>query len=103
MAEGEEPALFTKVTVYSLLACVAQFAVGFVFAQKWGNKCSAADRWVLVWLFYDAIVHFTLVSTKVHTGTFTFYLFVTVCSPLLLDRAGGTLRLHVTCWKCGDF
>uniref|UniRef100_A0A673LV07 Emopamil-binding protein-like n=1 Tax=Sinocyclocheilus rhinocerous TaxID=307959 RepID=A0A673LV07_9TELE len=60
MAEGEEPALFTKVTVYSLLACVAQFAVGFVFAQKWGNKCSAVDRWVLVWLFYDAIVHFTL-------------------------------------------
>lgn len=82
MAEGEEPALFTKVTVYSLLACVAQFAVGFVFAQKWGNKCSAVDRWVLVWLFYDAIVHFTLVSTKVHVGTFTFYLPVTVCSPL---------------------
>lgn len=82
MAEGEEPALFTKVTVYSLLACVAQFAVGFVFAQKWGNKCSAVDRWVLVWLFYDAIVHFTLVGTKVHAETFTFYLFLTVWSPL---------------------
>jgi len=67
MAEAvEEPVLFTKVTVYSLLACVAQFAVGFAFAQKWGNKCSAVDRWVLVWLFYDAIVHFTLVSIKVH-------------------------------------
>ncbi len=71
MAEGKDPTLFSKVTVYSLLACVAQFALGFVFAQKWGNKCSAVDRWVLVWLFYDAIVHFTLVSTDVHAGTFT--------------------------------
>lgn len=69
-----EPVLFTKVTVYSLLACVAQFAVGFAFAQKWGNKCSAVDRWVLVWLFYDAIVHFTLVSIKVHTRTLSLYL-----------------------------
>uniref|UniRef100_A0A672PLJ4 EBP like n=1 Tax=Sinocyclocheilus grahami TaxID=75366 RepID=A0A672PLJ4_SINGR len=56
-------------TVYSLLACVAQFAVGFVFAQKCGNKCSAVDRWVLVWLFYDAMVHFTLVSAKVYKST----------------------------------
>ncbi len=67
----KDPTLFTKVTVYSLFACVAQFALGFVFAQKWGNKCSAVDRWVLVWLFYDAIVHFTLVSTDLHAGTFT--------------------------------
>lgn len=78
-----EPVLFTNVTVYSLLACVAQFAVGFAFAQKWGNKCSAVDRWVLVWLFYDAIVHFTLVSIKVHTRTLSLYLPVTTCSPLV--------------------
>lgn len=58
--ELREPELFTKVTVYSLLACVGQFAVGYVLSQKWGKKCSTADRWVLVWLFYDAIVHFTL-------------------------------------------
>jgi len=86
MAEAvEEPVLFTKVTVYSLLACVAQFAVGFAFAQKWGNKCSAVDRWVLVWLFYDAIVHFTLVSIKgaLHTRTLSLTLPVTPRSPLV--------------------
>ncbi|XP_029612787.1 emopamil-binding protein-like [Salmo trutta] len=52
--------LFTPVTVYSLLACAAQFAVGYILAQIWGRKCSGTDRWVLVWLFYDAIVHITL-------------------------------------------
>lgn len=56
----DPPQLFTPVTVYSLLACGVQFAVGYVLAQCWGRKCSAADRWVMVWLFYDAIVHFTL-------------------------------------------
>lgn len=61
-AMAEDAALFTPVTVVSLLACAAQFAVGFILAQIWGKKCSATDRWVLVWLFYDAIVHITLVS-----------------------------------------
>ncbi|XP_046886905.1 emopamil-binding protein-like isoform X1 [Hypomesus transpacificus] len=56
----EVPSLFTAVTVYSLLACGVQFAVGYIIAQIWGKKCSGTDRWVLVWLFYDAIVHITL-------------------------------------------
>lgn len=104
MAEAVEPVLFTKVTVYSLLACVAQFAVGFAFAQKWGNKCSAVDRWVLVWLFYDAIVHFTLVSIKVHTrNAFVIPACNYLLASCLFHRAGGTLRLHVTCWKCSNF
>uniref|UniRef100_A0A672PRG4 EBP like n=1 Tax=Sinocyclocheilus grahami TaxID=75366 RepID=A0A672PRG4_SINGR len=66
MAEGKEPALFTKVTVYSLLACVAQFAVGFVFegpfvymsfignvatsdgllAELWKEYGKADERWL---------------------------------------------------------
>ena len=62
--QSDSPALFTQVTVYSLLACAAQFAAGYLFAQIWGKKCSATDRWVLVWLFYDAIVHITLVSSR---------------------------------------
>ncbi|XP_067116883.1 emopamil-binding protein-like isoform X2 [Osmerus mordax] len=41
----EVPSLFTAVTVYSLLACGAQFAVGYVIAQIWGKKCSSTDRW----------------------------------------------------------
>lgn len=102
MAEAGEPVLFTKVTVYSLLACVAQFAVGFAFAQKWGNKCSAVDRWVLVWLFYDAIVHFTLVST-IYKNAFVIPACNYLLASCLFHRAGGTLRLHVTCWKCSNF
>ncbi|KAM4602219.1 emopamil-binding protein-like [Polymixia lowei] len=56
----DSPALVTMVTVYSLLACVGQMAAGFLLAQRWGGHCSPADRWVLVWLCYDAIVHITL-------------------------------------------
>lgn len=62
MEAEKAPTLFTPVTLYSLLACAAQFAVGYILAQLWGRKCSGTDRWVLVWLFYDAIVHITLVS-----------------------------------------
>uniref|UniRef100_A0AAZ3PUC1 EXPERA domain-containing protein n=1 Tax=Oncorhynchus tshawytscha TaxID=74940 RepID=A0AAZ3PUC1_ONCTS len=53
VAFKEVQSLFTPVTVYSLLACT------------WGRKCSGTDRWVLVWLFYHAIVHITLVSVNV--------------------------------------
>uniref|UniRef100_A0AAZ3SMB6 Uncharacterized protein n=1 Tax=Oncorhynchus tshawytscha TaxID=74940 RepID=A0AAZ3SMB6_ONCTS len=62
VAFKEVQSLFTPVTVYSLLACAAQFVVGYILAQTWGRKCSGTDRWVLVWLFYHAIVHITLVS-----------------------------------------
>ncbi|XP_028834675.1 emopamil-binding protein-like [Denticeps clupeoides] len=60
MADSSAPTLFTEVTVYSLIACGAQFLAGYLFAQIWGKKCSTVDRWVIVWLFYDAIVHVTL-------------------------------------------
>ncbi|XP_073518791.1 emopamil-binding protein-like [Phyllobates terribilis] len=58
--QGAGPPLVSAVTVYSLAACAAQLALGYVLAQRLGKRCSGADRWVLVWLFYDAIVHFTL-------------------------------------------
>ncbi|MBN3316016.1 EBPL protein, partial [Atractosteus spatula] len=54
------PALLTPVTVGSLLACGSQLAAGYGLAQLIGGQCCRADRWVLIWLFYDAIVHFTL-------------------------------------------
>ncbi|XP_075448064.1 emopamil-binding protein-like [Ascaphus truei] len=59
---GDEAAvsLVSSVTAYSLAACAAQLALGYALAQHLGGKCSGSDRWVLVWLFYDAIVHFTL-------------------------------------------
>ncbi|XP_066449691.1 emopamil-binding protein-like [Eleutherodactylus coqui] len=58
--QGEGAPLVSAVTVYSLVACAAQLALGYVLAQRLGKRCSGTDRWVLVWLFYDAIVHFTL-------------------------------------------
>ncbi|XP_018415639.1 PREDICTED: emopamil-binding protein-like [Nanorana parkeri] len=60
MAEKAAPVLLSSVTVYSLAACAAQLGLGYVLAQRLGKRCHATDRWVLVWLFYDAIVHFTL-------------------------------------------
>ncbi|KAG8585075.1 hypothetical protein GDO81_004884 [Engystomops pustulosus] len=60
-AQQEDVApLVSAVTVYSLAACAAQLALGYVLAQRLGKRCSGTDRWLLVWLFYDAIVHFTL-------------------------------------------
>ncbi|XP_006000623.1 emopamil-binding protein-like [Latimeria chalumnae] len=60
-AEPEVPSeLFTSVSAYSLLASGLQLLAGYLLAQGLGRKCSATDRWVLVWLFYDAIVHLTL-------------------------------------------
>ncbi|OCT93048.1 emopamil-binding protein-like [Xenopus laevis] len=73
MAESPQPpALISSVTVYSLAACAAQLLLGYCLARRLGSKCSATDRWVLVWLFYDAIVHFTLEGPFVYfslTGT----------------------------------
>ncbi|XP_068121165.1 emopamil-binding protein-like [Hyperolius riggenbachi] len=58
--EAEVPAFNSSVTVYSLAFCTVQLALGYVLALRLGKKSSATDQWVLVWLFYDAIVHFTL-------------------------------------------
>ncbi|KAM3857265.1 emopamil-binding protein-like [Diretmus argenteus] len=52
--------LLSQVSLLSLLACGVQAAVAFLLAWRWGVNCSAADRWTLVWLIYDAIVHLTL-------------------------------------------
>ncbi|XP_053564347.1 emopamil-binding protein-like [Bombina bombina] len=59
-ATSEPPGLISAVTGYSLAACAAQLIIGYALAQRLGKKCSGIDRWLLVWLFYDAIVHFTL-------------------------------------------
>ncbi|XP_027704095.1 emopamil-binding protein-like [Vombatus ursinus] len=44
----------------SLLLCAAQLAAGYALGSSLGCGASSADRWVLVWLCYDALVHFTL-------------------------------------------
>ncbi|KAG8431225.1 hypothetical protein GDO86_019221 [Hymenochirus boettgeri] len=56
----EPQALVSSVTAYSLAACAAQLFLGYALARRLGGGCSGPDRLVLVWLFYDAVVHFTL-------------------------------------------
>lgn len=100
MLDMAEAVLFSHVTVISLLACAAQFVLSFALAQLFSKKRSGTDRWILVWLFYDAIVHITLVST----GAF-FIVFIYTGSDRLLwsvFSTGRSLRVHVTVWNCGN-
>ncbi|KAM9328526.1 emopamil-binding protein-like [Pholidichthys leucotaenia] len=48
------------VSVVSLLACGMQLLVAAMLAHRYGGRSSAEDRCVLLWLFYDVIVHLTL-------------------------------------------
>ncbi|XP_070711655.1 emopamil-binding protein-like [Pempheris klunzingeri] len=48
------------VSVLSLLACSVQVLAAVLLARRYGGRSSAEDRWVLLWLFYDVIVHLTL-------------------------------------------
>ncbi|XP_029458694.1 emopamil-binding protein-like [Rhinatrema bivittatum] len=60
MAGAEGEVLLGPVSLCSLAVCAAQLALGCTLAQWLGRRCSTPDRRVLGWLFYDAIVHFTL-------------------------------------------
>lgn len=48
------------VSLFSLLACGFQLLAAVLLTRRYGGRCSVADRWVLLWLFYDVIVHLTL-------------------------------------------
>lgn len=47
----------------SLLLCAALLTAGCALGLRLGRRREAADRGVLNWLCYDALVHFALVST----------------------------------------
>ncbi|XP_074073255.1 emopamil-binding protein-like [Macrotis lagotis] len=58
---GAWPAeLGTPAAAGSLLLCGAQLAAGYALGSRLGRGAGPADRWALVWLCYDALVHFTL-------------------------------------------
>ncbi|KAK2857268.1 hypothetical protein Q5P01_006003 [Channa striata] len=48
------------VSIVSLLACSLQVLAAVLLTLRYGGQSSVEDRWVLVWLFYDVIVHLTL-------------------------------------------
>uniref|UniRef100_A0A3P8VG50 EBP like n=1 Tax=Cynoglossus semilaevis TaxID=244447 RepID=A0A3P8VG50_CYNSE len=46
--------------VCSLLACSLQVLAAAMLTHRFGGQSSVTDRWILLWLFYDVIVHLTL-------------------------------------------
>nr|XP_046238818.1 emopamil-binding protein-like [Scatophagus argus] len=54
------PPCLSLVSVVSLLACSVQVLAAALLTHRYGRRSSAVDRWILLWLFYDVIVHLTL-------------------------------------------
>nr|XP_015813342.2 emopamil-binding protein-like [Nothobranchius furzeri]XP_015813343.2 emopamil-binding protein-like [Nothobranchius furzeri]XP_054591407.1 emopamil-binding protein-like [Nothobranchius furzeri]XP_054591408.1 emopamil-binding protein-like [Nothobranchius furzeri] len=48
------------VSVLSLLACSLQLLAAGILTRRYGGRSSPMDKWILLWLFYDVIVHVTL-------------------------------------------
>ncbi|XP_070539028.1 emopamil-binding protein-like [Ptychodera flava] len=60
MAADTDKQLVDTVTVVSLIAAFSQMLIAYIAAQIVGKKLPNVEKWVLVWLIYDVIVHFTL-------------------------------------------
>ncbi|MED6283532.1 hypothetical protein CHARACLAT_009862 [Characodon lateralis] len=56
----ETPPGLSLVSVLSLLGCSLQVLAAALLTHRYGGRSSPADRWILLWLFYDVIVHLTL-------------------------------------------
>ncbi|XP_074520585.1 emopamil-binding protein-like [Halichoeres trimaculatus] len=63
---------FSLVSLLSLSACSLQVLAAALLVHRFGGRSSSLDRWILLWLFYDVIVHLTLEGPFVYmslTGT----------------------------------
>ncbi|XP_047432292.1 emopamil-binding protein-like [Mugil cephalus] len=58
--DSETSPVLSPVSILSLLACGLQVLAAVLLTRWFGGRSSAQDRWVLLWLFYDVIVHLTL-------------------------------------------
>lgn len=58
--DSETSPVLSLVSILSLLACGLQVLAAVLLTRWFGGRSSAQDRWVLLWLFYDVIVHLTL-------------------------------------------
>lgn len=58
--DSPAPPGISLVSLLSLLACSFQLLAAVLLTHRFGGRCSPVDRWVLLWLFYDVIVHMTL-------------------------------------------
>uniref|UniRef100_A0A3Q3EHV2 EBP like n=1 Tax=Kryptolebias marmoratus TaxID=37003 RepID=A0A3Q3EHV2_KRYMA len=61
MDSAVSPSL-SLVSVLSLLVCSLQVLAAVLLTGMFSGQSSPMDRWVLLWLFYDVIVHLTLVG-----------------------------------------
>uniref|UniRef100_A0A3P9HR55 EBP like n=1 Tax=Oryzias latipes TaxID=8090 RepID=A0A3P9HR55_ORYLA len=59
MDSAELPGL-SAVSLLSLSACVLQVFCAALLTYRYGGMTSGEDRWILLWVFYDVIVHLTL-------------------------------------------
>uniref|UniRef100_A0A8D3C226 EXPERA domain-containing protein n=1 Tax=Scophthalmus maximus TaxID=52904 RepID=A0A8D3C226_SCOMX len=57
------PPGLSLVSILSLLACSIQVLAAILLTHRFGGRSSVTDRWILLWLFYDVIVHLTLTQT----------------------------------------
>lgn len=74
------PPGLSLVSVLSLLACSFQVFAAALLTCRYGGRSSAEDRWILLWLFYDVIVHLTLVWPI----RIRFNVFIVVCFLLFI-------------------
>lgn len=68
--DSEVPPTLSLVSVLSLLGCSLQLLVAALLTHRYGGRSSKTDWWILLWLFYDVIVHLTLVGVSSRLATF---------------------------------
>ena len=54
--------VLTNTSLVSLGATAFIALFSYILSRFLGRKTSCVDRWILFWLIFDAIIHFTLVS-----------------------------------------
>lgn len=90
------PPGLSLVSLLSLLACSLQLAVALLLARCYGGRSSRVDWWVLLWLFYDVIVHLTLVGPIRSREPHHHHLSVLLSDCLTAFPPGGAICLHVS-------
>lgn len=60
--DSSAPPGLSLVSVLSLLACSGQVLVAVLLTRRYCGRGSTQNWWILLWLFYDVIVHLTLVG-----------------------------------------
>uniref|UniRef100_A0AAZ1XK93 EXPERA domain-containing protein n=1 Tax=Oreochromis aureus TaxID=47969 RepID=A0AAZ1XK93_OREAU len=58
--DSSAPPGLSLVSILSLLACSGQLLAAVLLTRRYCGRSSTQDWWILLWLFYDVIVHLTL-------------------------------------------